>query len=285
MALSARDRALGGLQPEGGRITRVRANTPRSEPRADRCGLFLSHAATAASEVLPGGGGRPGWSRCRPVAWCASHMHNGSSAASVIACSDNARADLRSPSTKRIDQRLQSHRTGTLPRPTAAASSATRSRLLFHFRRRISARRSQRARQRASQRQLLLLAVAAAGHVLDERERAAQAANRLFVTDTRTATSAARSKKCMARRLARLFEVGWRSTRSTLAQIRREELLERLRDAAVQQAAARRSDPRVGHFTDPVVAEIPPVRRLHADDLPPPQLIGGPARRRPLRDR
>src|SRR6516162_5431641 len=52
-------------------------------------------------------------------------------------------------------------------------------------------------------------------------------------------------------------------------------MLERLRDAAMQQALSRRSDIRVCDLANAVVAEVPTARVLRTDDMPPPQLVDG----------
>ena len=64
-----------------------------------------------------------------------------------------------------------------------------------------------------------------------------------------------------------------RNRRAHLVEPIGEQELHALRDAPVNQPPARRTDPAVGDLTDAVVAEVPPLVRLHADDMAPPELV------------
>ena len=43
----------------------------------------------------------------------------------------------------------------------------------------------------------------------------------------------------------------------------------------MNEPASRRADSTVGDFTNPIVTEVPPLIRLHTDDVPPPELVEG----------
>ena len=68
---------------------------------------------------------------------------------------------------------------------------------------------------------------------------------------------------------------GGQPARAHLVETTGEEQLHALRDPAVNEAAARRSNSAVGHFADAIVAEIPSLVRLDADDVPAPELVDG----------
>ena len=61
--------------------------------------------------------------------------------------------------------------------------------------------------------------------------------------------------------------------RAHLVQAIREQQLHPLRDSPVDEATARRADCAVRDLPDTVVAEVPPLVRLHADDVPPPEFV------------
>ena len=145
--------------------------------------------------------------------------------------------------------------------------------VLLHFNRRVAAAGIQRDRQAGAQRELLLVAIPSRRQSVDDRQGVRQAAHRLL-RGRQAGGDGGRTfeERHGTRRLSAAIEMSG-NRRAHVIQAVGKEQLHPLRDAPMDETPARGSDSAVGDLADAVVAEVPPLLRLNADDVTPPELV------------
>ena len=163
--------------------------------------------------------------------------------------------------------------TGTSPRPSERDSVKTRSRFSSNFRRTHTHAPSSVQSTGWTATRAPGVSIASCRQRPDDRQRVRETADRFFGSrHAHRHRGRAFEKRHRPRRLTAPFEVHG-NRRAHFVQSIGEKKLHSLRDPPMDEPAPRRSDRRVGDLANAIVAEIPSLVRLNADDVAAPELV------------